>query len=49
MDSLTSGDVMTVLYAIVGISVSVWATLVAMALLFGRRAAAGWRYWWVSG
>src|SRR3989442_935209 len=39
MDHLTSGDVMTVLYAIVGISLSTWATLVGMAMLFSRRAS----------
>src|ERR1044071_197256 len=39
MDHLTSGDVMTVLYAVIGISLSVWATLIGMAMIFGRRAS----------
>ena len=39
MDHLTSGDVMAFMYAIVGISLSVWATLVGAALVFRKKAA----------
>lgn len=56
MDHLTSGDVMTVLYAIVGISLSAWATLIGMAMLFGRRASRSedlieqtpWKCFWIG-
>src|SRR5438105_3463379 len=38
MNSITSGDWLTVLTAIAGIALSVWAMLVAAALLFRRKA-----------
>src|SRR5258708_22131531 len=38
MNSITSGDWLTVLTAIAGIALSVWAMLVAAALLFSRKA-----------
>ena len=44
MDHLTSGDVMTLMYAIVGISLSSWAMLMGMALIFGKRAAIAQTY-----
>src|SRR5690242_15466631 len=56
MDHLTSGDVMTVLYAVIGISLSVWATLIGMAMIFGRRASRSedlieqspWKCFWIG-
>lgn len=38
MDHLTSGDVMTVMYAVVGVAISSWAMLIGMAMLFSRKA-----------
>src|SRR5437016_4365734 len=39
MDTFTSGDVMTIVWVVVGLLLSEWALLVGMSLLFGRRAA----------
>src|SRR5947209_130522 len=43
IDHITSGDIQTVILAIVAIAVSTWATLITAALLFRRKSEAAKR------
>src|SRR5262245_54512244 len=39
MDTVTSGDIQSIVAIVVGLALSLWALLLSMSLLFGRRAA----------
>ncbi len=48
MNTLTSGDVMAGMAFIIGVAVSIWAVLVASALIFRKRAEYAQRYFEIA-